>query len=87
MQETRVQSLGGLTSPGEGNGALLQYFCLGNPMDGGAWQATVHGVTKSQAQLSGSPTSWALILTLLPMWFVLAIFHFDGGRVKRQIGD
>ena len=30
----------------EGNGSLLQYFCLGNPMDRGAWQATVHGVTK-----------------------------------------
>ena len=30
----------------------LQYSCLENPMDGGAWQATVHGVTKSQTQLS-----------------------------------
>ena len=35
-------------SLGEGNGNPLQYSCLGNPMDGGAWQATVHGVTKSQ---------------------------------------
>ena len=33
--------------PGEGNGNPLQYSCLENPMDGGAWQATVHGVTKS----------------------------------------
>ena len=33
-------------SPGEGNGNPLQYSCLGNPMDKGAWQATVHGVTK-----------------------------------------
>ena len=33
-------------SPGEGNGNSLQYFCLGNPMDKGAWWATVHGVTK-----------------------------------------
>ena len=32
--------------PGEGNGNPLQYSCLGNPMDGGAWQATVHGVAK-----------------------------------------
>ena len=39
-------------SPGEGNGNLLQYFCLENPVDRGAWQATVHGVTKSQTQLS-----------------------------------
>ena len=36
-------------SPGEGNGNPLQYSCLEDPMDGGAWQATVHGVTKSQA--------------------------------------
>ena len=34
-------------SPGEGNGNPLQYSCLENPMVGGAWQATVHGVAKS----------------------------------------
>jgi len=33
-------------SPGKGNGNPLQYSCLGNPMDRGAWQATVPGVTK-----------------------------------------
>ena len=33
-------------SPGEGNGNPLQYSCLGNPMDRGAWQTTVHEVTK-----------------------------------------
>ena len=33
-------------SPGEGNGNPLQYSCLGNPMDRGGWQATVHGVAK-----------------------------------------
>ena len=37
---------------GEGNGTPLQYSCLENPMDGGAWQAPVHGVAKSRAQLS-----------------------------------
>ena len=37
---------------GEGNGNPLQYSCLENPMDRGAWQATVHGVAKSQTQLS-----------------------------------
>ena len=37
---------------GEGNGTSLQYFCLENPMDGGAWWATVHGVVKSQIWLS-----------------------------------
>ena len=35
-------------SPGEGNGNPLQYSCLENPMDGGAWLATVHGVAKSR---------------------------------------
>ena len=35
-------------SSGEGNGNPLQYSCLENPMDGGAWWAIVHGVTKSQ---------------------------------------
>ena len=38
-------------SPGEGNGNSLQYSCLGNPMDRGAWRATGHGVTKSWTQL------------------------------------
>ena len=36
-------------SPGEGNGSSLQYSCLENPMDRGAWWATVHGVTESRA--------------------------------------
>ena len=39
-------------SPGEGNGNSLQYSCLENSTDKGVWQATVHGVTKSQTQLS-----------------------------------
>ena len=36
----------------EGNGTLLQYSCLENPMDGGAWEAAVHGVAKSRTRLS-----------------------------------
>ena len=39
-------------SPGEGNGKPLQYSCLENPMDGGAWWATVHGDTRSRTRLS-----------------------------------
>ena len=39
-------------SPGEGKGYPLQYACLENSMDGGAWQATVHRVSKSRTQLS-----------------------------------
>ena len=38
--------------PGEGNGTPLQYSRLENPMARGAWQAAVHGVAKSQTQLS-----------------------------------
>ena len=48
-----VGSIPGLErSSGEGNGDPLQYSCLENPMDGGAWWSTVHGVTKSRTQLS-----------------------------------
>ena len=42
--------------PGEGNGDPLQYSCLENPMDRGAWQATVHGVTKVRDDLAPKPT-------------------------------
>ena len=38
--------------PGEENGNPLQYFCLENSMDKGAWQATVHGIVKSQTRLN-----------------------------------
>ena len=41
--------------PGEGNGNLLQYSCLENPVDRRAWWATVHGVVKSWTQLSKAP--------------------------------
>ena len=39
-------------SPGEGNAIPLLYPCLENPMDGGAWLATVHGVAKIRTRLS-----------------------------------
>ena len=50
MQETWVQPL--RSSPGEGNGIPLQYACLENTMDRGAWRATVHEVMKSWVSLS-----------------------------------
>ena len=50
MRETWVQSPG--RSPGEENGNPLQYSCLENSMDGGAWWATVCGVSKSRTRLS-----------------------------------
>ena len=49
----RCSSIPGLgRSCGEGNGNSLQYFCLDNPMNRGAWRATVHKVPKNQTQLS-----------------------------------
>ena len=42
-------------SPGGGNSNPLQYSCLENPLDSGAWQTIVHGVTKSQTRLSMHP--------------------------------
>ena len=55
-------------STGEGNGNLFQYSCLENPMDRGAWRATVQGVTKSRTRLSTVHThththqKWNLLL-------------------------
>ena len=75
-------------SPGEGNDNLLQCSCLENPMDGGAWWSTVHGVAKSQTQLSDfsftttttnimtviATTKTAKILTcLLALWVPIQI--------------
>ena len=52
--DTRDKSLilGSGRSPEEGNGNPLQYSCLGNPMDKGAWRATVHGVAESPNQMN-----------------------------------
>jgi len=47
-----VLILGSGRSPGEANGNPLQYSCLGNPMNRGAWRAIVLGVTKSRTRLS-----------------------------------
>ena len=48
-------------SPGEGNGCPLQYSCLENFMDRGAWWATVDGITESWTQLSNSHTERKLL--------------------------
>ena len=49
--------------PGGGNGNLLQYSCLENPMDRGAWRATVHGVTRSWARLSDRTRTHTLLVS------------------------
>ena len=51
VQKTKIMASCAITS-GEGNGTPLQYSCLENPMDGGAWWAAVHGVPKSWTRLS-----------------------------------
>ena len=55
-QPANVGDLGSIPalgrSPGEGNGYPLWYSCLENPMDKGAWRATIHGVADSQTKLS-----------------------------------
>ena len=51
VQETQVQSLGWEDLPGKGNDNQLQYSCLENTMDRGAWQTTVHGVAKGHTRL------------------------------------
>ena len=56
----QVWSLGQKDPPGEGNGNPHQYSCLENTLDGGAWKATVHGVTKGQTRLSDITFSFFL---------------------------
>ena len=50
-EQLHIIGLGILDNNGEGNGTRLQYSCLENPMDGGAWWAAVHGVAKSRTRL------------------------------------
>ena len=52
-------------SPGEGNGSPLQYCCLENPMDRGAWQAAVYGVAKSRTRLRDFTFTFTLSCALL----------------------
>ena len=54
-------------SPGEGNGNLLQYSCLGNPMERGTWWAIVMGLQKSQTQLSNRTTTTHVMCAQLPL--------------------
>ena len=61
-------------SRGEGNGNSLQYSCLENPMDRGAWLATVHGVTKCQTRLSNFLVFFLLLTIILS--FFLSFFCF-----------
>ena len=64
--------------PGEGNGNPLQYSCLENPTDRGAWWATVHGVAKSQTRLSDFTFNTLLSPDLL-IWHA---FHYGHQTVE-----
>ena len=63
-------------SPGEGNSNPLQYSCLENPMDGGAWWAPVHGVSKSQTRLRDFTFTFnvSLITPFLACWLLYVLF-------------
>ena len=60
-------------SPWEGNGNPLQYSCLENPMYGGAWWATVHGVSKNQTRLSN--------FAFLPKWNTFVVSANSDGTI------
>ena len=91
MWETRVRSLGWEDPLGGGHGNPLQYSCLENLMDRGAWRATVHGVTESQTRLSTHTHVYYLykhFSQYLSGFFnlCLAIFFFGGvGRNHQSL--
>ena len=51
-------------SPGEGNGNSLQYSCLENPMDRGAWQAAAHGVSRVRHNLATEPPPYVIYIQM-----------------------
>ena len=57
-------------SRGGGNGNTLQYFCLKNPMDRGAWRATVHGVTKSHTRLSSCVYMYVYLINSIQVYLL-----------------
>ena len=67
-------------SPTEGNGNRLQYSCLENPMDRGAWQATVHGVSRVRHDLATQPPWRGLGARIDRIWLV-GKWEFEGDVV------
>ena len=68
-------------SPGEENGNILQYSCLGNPMDRGAWMATVHLVVQSLSRVRLSAASWTVAhqvsLSFIISWNLLKLMSIE----------
>ena len=77
--ETWSQSLG--RYPGGGKGNPLQYSCLENPMDRGAWQATVHRVTKSSSQLKQLSTHARRTVIQCPYPYQWISLYDSGGDI------
>ena len=76
----QVRSLGWKDCPGGGHGNPLQYSCLENPMDRGAWRVTVHKVTKSW-------THKHLFISLSQLEQILDNLDFLGGSVVKNLPD
>ena len=64
---------------GEGNGTPLQYSCLENPMDGGAWKAAVHGVAKSRTRLNDFTFTFHFHALEKEMATHSSVLAWDGG--------
>ena len=71
---------------GEGNGNPLKYSCLENPMDGGAWWATVHGVAKSRTRLSDFTFTFTLTVTLWG-WWCPSFIYVGAEELRCQLGS
>ena len=69
-------------SPREGNGYPLQYSCLENPMDRGAWQAPVHGVSKSGTRLSDFHIHWYFYI-VKAMVFPVVMYRCENWTIKK----
>ena len=94
MQKTWVRSLGQEDALEKGNGNPFQYSCLGNPMDRGAWQATVHGVVKESDRteqltlplffphwFTEDPSLWWALLWITAPWITSSI-AYKRARIK-----
>ena len=76
-----------IRSPGEGNGNPLQYSCLENPVDWGAWWATVHGVAKSRTRLSNFTSRHLFIRRNLFHVSVATFISVHEGETMTELSD
>ena len=80
-------SISGLgRSPGEGTDNPLQYSCLGNHMDGGAWQITVNGVAKSQTRLSDFTFTFSDLSRPYSLLYIVLV-HSESEIVSRSVAS